>query len=303
VAIKVRILGVPLDLGQERRGVDMGPFALRAAGLNGELRALGHEVEDDGNVAVRILEELPPGDRRAKYLDEIAETSREVAERVRETLDSGRFPLCLGGDHSMAVGTVAGISAHFRARGESVGLVWVDAHADMNTPATTPSGNVHGMTLAASLGLGPEALTGLLGYAPKLDPRRCVLIGVRDLDPEERETVRDSGVYVFTMRDVDEWGMGAVVEQAIALAGDGAAGIAVSFDMDAVDPSEAPGVGTPVPGGITYREAHLAMELLAESERVIALDLVEINPILDSMNRTGKLGVGLILSALGKRIL
>src|SRR5512140_1901912 len=216
--MKIRILGVPLDLGQERRGVDMGPLALRAAGLNRELRALGHEVEDAGNVAVHLLEELPPGDLRAKYLEEIAETSREVAERVRETLDAGRFPLCLGGDHSMAIGTLAGVSAHFRARGESVGLVWIDAHGDMNTPETTPSGNVHGMTLAASLGLGPGPLTGILGYAPKLDPGRCVLIGVRDLDPLERELVRESGLHVFTMRDVDERGMGPVMAEAIALA-------------------------------------------------------------------------------------
>lgn len=280
----------------------MGPLALRAAGLNRELRALGHEVEDAGNVAVHLLEELPPGDHRAKYLQEIAETSVEVAERVRETLDAGRFPLCLGGDHSAAIGTLAGVSAHFQGRGEPVGLVWIDAHGDMNTPETTPSGNVHGMTLAASLGLGPEPLTRILGYAPKLDPKRCALIGVRDLDPLEREQVRASGLQVFTMRDVDERGMGPVVAEAIALAGGDGGNLAVSFDMDAVDPSEAPGVGTPVPGGITYREAHLAMELLAESGRMVALDLVEINPILDTMNRTGKLGVGLILSALGKRI-
>ena len=277
----------------------MGPLALRAAGLNLALRGLGHEVKDAGNVAVHLLEELPPGDLRAKYLQEIADTSTEVAERVRETLDAGLFPLCLGGDHSMAIGTLAGVSAHFRERGEGVGLVWIDAHGDMNTPETTPSGNVHGMTLAASLGLGPEPLTRVFGYSPKLDPTRCALIGVRDLDPLEREQMRESGLHVFTMRDVDERGMGPVVAEAIELAGDR---LAVSFDMDAVDPSEAPGVGTPVPGGITYREAHLAMEMLAESGRMVALDLVEINPILDTMNRTGKLGVGLILSALGKRI-
>jgi arginase len=299
--MRVRILGVPLDLGQERRGVDMGPLALRAAGLNRELRTLGREVEDAGNVAVHLIEELPPGDLRAKYLEEIADTSREVAERVRETLDAGLFPLCLGGDHSMAIGTLAGVSAHFRALGEPVGLVWLDAHGDMNTPETTPSGNVHGMTLAASVGLGPKSLTEILGFSPKLDPTRCVLIGVRDLDPLERELMRDTSLHVFTMRDVDERGMGPVVERAIALAGEGGH-FTVSFDMDVVDPSEAPGVGTPVPGGITYREAHLAMELLAESGRMVALDLVEINPILDTTNRTGRLGVGLILSALGKRI-
>ncbi len=297
--MKVRILGVPLDLGQERRGVDMGPLALRAAGLNRELRALGHEVEDAGNVAVHLLEELPPGVMKAKYLQEIAETSHEVAERVRETLDAGLFPLSLGGDHSMAIGTLAGVSAHFHGRGESVGLVWIDAHGDMNTPETTPSGTVHGMTLAASLGLGPAPLTRILGYSPKLDPRRCALIGIRDLDPLERDLMRDAGLHVFTMRDVDDRGMGPVVAEAIELAGEK---LAVSFDMDAVDPSEAPGVGTPVPGGVTYREAHLAMEQLAESGRMVALDLVEINPILDTMNRTGKLGVGLVLSALGKRI-
>ena len=301
--MKIRVLGVPLDLGQERRGVDMGPLALRAAGLNRALRELGHEVEDAGNVVVHLLEELPPGDRRAKYLDEIAEASREVAERVRDTLAAGHFPLCLGGDHSMAIGTLAGVSAHFRGRGESVGLIWLDAHGDMNTPETTPSGNVHGMTFAASLGLGPEVLTEILGYSPKLDPRRCVLIGVRDLDRLERENVRASGIHVFTMREIDEWGMSAVIEHSLALAGEGTAGIAVTFDMDVVDPSEAPGVGTPIPGGITYREAHLAMEMLAESGQMVSCELVEINPILDTMNRTGKLGVELICSALGKRIL
>jgi arginase len=299
----IRILGVPLDLGQNHRGVDMGPFALRAARLDDALRELGHEVVDAGNVHVKLAEEQPYGDDSAKYLAEIAETSHETAVGVYQALASGYFPLSLGGDHSVAIGTLAGVARYFHDRGESIGLLWFDAHADMNTPDTSPSGNIHGMPFAATLGYGPEALTSILDLSPKLDPAKCVLIGARDIDSTERAIVRDSGVNVFTMRQIDEQGMPAIVSQAIALASRGTAGFAVSFDMDVVDPREAPGVGTPIPGGITYREAHLAMEMIADSGRMVALELVEINPILDTMNKTGALGVGLIASALGKRIL
>ena len=301
--MKIRILGVPLDLGQERRGVDMGPSAVRAAGLNHALKNLGHQVEDAGNIHVRLPEEQHYGDRRAKYLKEIAETSQEVAQRIYQTLEAGYFPLSLGGDHSVAVGTQAGVSKFYHDRQQSVGCLWIDAHADMNTPGSSPSGNVHGMPLAANLGHGPESLSKIFGYAPKIPPQKCVLIGARALDSRERHLVKESGIKVFTMRAIDELGMRSVMEKSIALASHGTAGFVVSFDADVVDPDEAPGVGTPVPGGITYREAHLAMEMVADSRKMLAFELVEINPIIDVMNKTAILGVGLVSSALGKKIL
>jgi arginase len=301
--LKVKILGVPLDLGQERRGVDMGPSAVRAAGLNHALKSLGHQVEDGGNIHVRLPEEQHFGDRHAKYLKEIAETSQEIAHRIYQTLEAGYFPVSLGGDHSMAIGTQAGVAKFYRDRNQSVGCLWIDAHADMNTPESSPSGNVHGMPFAATLGQGPDALTQIFGFAPKIRPEKSILIGVRDLDPRERRIVRDSGVHVFTMRDIDEQGMRTVAEKAIALAAEGTAGFVVSFDMDAVDPDEAPGVGTAARGGITFREAHLAMEMVADSRKMLAFELVEINPIIDVMNKTAILGVGLAASAMGKKIL
>ena len=301
--MKIRILGVPLDLGQERRGVDMGPSAVRAGGLHYALKSLGHQVEDAGNIHVRLPEEQHFGDRRAKYLKEIADTSQEVAHRVYQTLEAGYFPLSLGGDHSVAVGTQAGVSKFFRDRQQSVGCLWIDAHADMNTPESSPSGNVHGMPLSATLGHGPEPLTKIFGYSPKILPQKCVLIGARDLDSRERQRVKKSGINVFTMREIDELGMRSVMEKSLAFACDGTAGFVVSFDVDAVDPDEAPGVGTPVRGGITYREAHLAMEMVADSRKMVAFELVEINPIIDVMNKTAILGVGLVSSALGKKIL
>jgi arginase len=301
--VKIQILGVPLDLGQRRRGVDMGPSAVRAAGLNVALRSLGHQVEDAGNIHVKIAEMQPYGDRRAKYLNEIAEACQEVAHHIYRTMESGRFPVSLGGDHSIAIGTQAGVSKFYRDRGKSLGCLWIDAHADMNTPETSPSGNVHGMPFASSLGFGPEALTKIMGYAPKLRAPNCVLIGTRNLDARERGLVKKSKVRVFTMRDIDERGMRAVMEKSLAVATRGTAGFVVSFDMDAVDPSEAPGVGTPVRGGITFREAHLAMEMIADSGKMLALELVEINPIIDLHNKTAILGVGLVSSALGKKIL
>ena len=281
----------------------MGPSAVRAAGLNLALKSLGHEVEDSGTIYVKIPEEQHFGDQRAKYLNEIAETCQEVAQRICQTLDAGFFPLSLGGDHSIAIGTLAGISKFYRDRGQAIGCIWVDAHADMNTPETSPSGNIHGMPFAVTLGLGPESLTRIFAYAPKIKAKSCTLIGVRDLDSRERRLVKDSGVNVFTMRDIDEQGMRAVMEKSIALATQETAGFAVSLDVDVVDPDEAPGVGTPVRGGITFREAHLAMEMVADSKKMLGLDLVEINPIIDILNKTAILGVGLVTSALGKKIL
>jgi len=301
--LKIRILGVPLDLGQERRGVDMGPSAVRAAGLNSVLKGLGHQVEDLGNLHVKIPEMQPFGDRHAKYLNEIAETCQEVAHRIYQTLEAGYFPLSLGGDHSVAIGTQAGAAKFYRDREQAIGCLWLDAHADMNTPETSPSGNVHGMPFAATLGLGSEALARIFGYAPKIQPKNCVLIGARALDSRERRRVKDSGINVFTMRAIDEHGMRAVMEKSLALATDGTAGFVVSFDMDVVDPDEAPGVGTPVRGGLTFREAHLAMEMVADSKKMLSMELVEINPIIDILNKTAILGVGLVSSALGKKIL
>jgi arginase len=301
--MKIRILGVPLDLGQERRGVDMGPSAMRAAGLNHALKSLGHHVEDAGNVHAKIPEEQHFGDRHAKYLHEIAETCQEVAERVRQTLEDSFFPLSLGGDHSIAIGTLAGVSKFYRDRQQAIGCLWIDAHGDINTPETSPSGNIHGMPFAATLGMGPDALSKIFGYSPKIRAQDCVLVGARDLDARERRQVRESGISVFTMRDIDEQGMRAVMEKSLQVATRDTAGFAVSFDMDVVDPDEAPGVGTPVPGGITFREAHLAMEIVADSKQVRSLEIVEVNPILDVQNRTAALAVGLASSALGKKIL
>ncbi|MFQ5662399.1 MAG: arginase [Terriglobia bacterium] len=300
---KLRIIGVPMDLGQDRRGVDMGPSALRVAGLNARLRALGHSVEDMGNVAVRVPEEMQVGEKRAKYLPEIAQTCKELAQVVARTLQEGYRPLLLGGDHSLAIGSLAGVSAHFRQRQQTIGCLWLDAHGDMNTPESTPSGNIHGMPLAGSLGYGPPELTQIGGYAPKLSAENCALVGVRNLDSKEKKIIRESGILVFTMREIDERGMRAVMEEALRRATQGTAGFAVSLDMDFVDPADAPGVGTPVRGGVTYREAHLAMEMIADTGKLLSLEVVEINPVIDVHNQTAQLGVELVLSALGKKIL
>jgi arginase len=297
------IIGAPLDLGQDRRGVDMGPSALRVASLNARVASLGYEVEDWGNIAVEQKEARPEGDPRAKYLAQIAAASDELASRVDLALAQGHMPLVLGGDHSVAVGTVTGVSRHFRARGETVGLIWLDAHADMNTPDSSPSGNIHGMPLACILGYGPPQLVDLGGFRPKVAPRNAVIVGLRDVDAMEKPQVRDSGIRAFTMRDIDERGLRAVMDEAIRIASDGTAGIHLSLDMDFCDPADAPGVGTPVRGGATYREAHLAMEMICDSRRVVAMEVVEVNPVIDERNRTADFAVELIMSGLGKRIL
>ncbi|HXC31946.1 MAG TPA: arginase [Verrucomicrobiae bacterium] len=300
---KIRIIGVPMDLGQSRRGVDMGPSALRVAGLQTRLKSLGHTVEDIGNVNVRQPEELPYGEKRAKYLNEISETCLELAEMTEKALKEGYFPLVLGGDHSIAVGSLSGVSNFFRGQSKRVGYLWLDAHGDMNTPDSSPSGNIHGMPLAAIIGYGAPELVELLGYKPKVEPRNVALVGVRDLDPKERRLIKDSGVHVFTMRDIDERGMRDVMADALRFVSDDTDGVAVSLDLDFVDPDDAPGVGTPVRGGATYREAHLALEMIADSEAMVSLEVVEINPVIDLHNQTALLGVEMVLSGLGKKIL
>jgi len=300
---KIRVIGVPLDLGQSRRGVDMGPSAVRVAGLEARLEALGHEVEDGGNVAVAIPEQKKEGAANAKYLKEITATCTKEAELVLKTLEAGRVPLCLGGDHSMAAGRVSGVAEFYHRQNQRVGLIWIDAHTDMNTPDTSPSGNVHGMPLACCIGAGPEELTRIFGYSPKVDAANVALVGIRSVDDQERVNVQHSGLHVFTMRDIDERGLGTVIDEAIRIASSGTAGFHVSLDMDAVDPQEAPGVGTPVRGGITYREAHLAMETLNDTGKMLSMEVVEVNPVIDEVNRTAILAVELVMSAMGKRIL
>jgi arginase len=277
---------------------------MRVAGLAARLEALGHHVADGGNIRVEIAETQASGNKNARYLNEITETCTRIAEAVLATLEEGMIPLLLGGDHSLAAGSVSGVAEFHRRRDEKIGLVWIDAHSDINTPDTSPSGNVHGMPLAAILGLGPDPLAKVYGYAPKIAAENAVLIGVRDIDAAERENIRRAGMtHVYTMRDIDERGMRVVMEEALAAAGNGTAGYHVSLDMDWIDPEDAPGVGTPVRGGATYREAHLAMEILADHGRLLSFEIVEVNPVIDEHNRTADLAVELACSAFGKKIL
>lgn len=299
----IAIIGAPMDLGAGRRGVDMGPSALRLANLNEKLTSLGYEIEDLGNVLVDQPETSPVGHESARYLQQIARTCTRLMEMVEHAADQAKVPLVLGGDHSVAIGTIAGISNHYRKSSRKLGLIWIDAHADMNTPESSPSGNIHGMPLACCIGIGPRELTQLGGYAPKIDPANVAIIGLRSVDEAERRHVRETGVHAYTMRDLDERGLRSVLGEAIERVSEGTVGFHVSFDMDSVDPSEAPGVGTPVRGGMTYREAHLAMETICDSGRMTSMEIVEVNPVIDEVNRTALLGVELVMSAMGQRIL
>jgi arginase len=281
----------------------MAPSAVRVADLNARIAELGFELKDDGNLPVPIREMHRAGDHHSKYLKEIAETCKRQSQWVQKTLRAGAMPLIIGGDHSIAVGTVAGVAGFYGHQKKKVGLIWVDAHADMNTPQTSPSGNIHGMGLASILGYGPRKLTQLMNSHSGLNAQNAVLVGVRDIDSTERDIVKKSGLTVYTMRDIDERGLRAVMQEAISTAGRGTVGFCVSLDVDFVDPSEAPGVGTPVRGGATYREAHLVMEMIADAGRMLSLEVVEVNPVIDVSNRTANLAVELILSALGKKIL
>jgi len=292
-----------MDLGASRRGVDMGPSALRVGGLAQQLKSMGHQVEDIGNVLVKQPEEQHYGEKRAKYMAEIVETAKGVSQIVEKTLDDGLIPLVMGGDHSVAMGTIGGVSSFFRKKEKRIGLLWLDAHADMNTPESSPSGNIHGMPLAAIAGYGPDDLTQLAGPKPMVNPHNICIVGVRDIDAKERRIIKESGVHAFTMRDLDERGMREVMAEAIRFASDETDGIAVSLDLDFVDPADAPGVGTPVRGGVTYREAHLAMEMIADTRSVVSLEVVEVNPVIDQHNQTALLSIELVLSALGKKIL
>lgn len=299
----IRVIGVPMDLGSGRRGVDMGPSAIRIAGLHQRLADLGHTVVDEGDLDIHNMEELKVGNLRARYLGEISRANRQLAAAVQRVMQRGHFPLVLGGDHSIAVGTVSGVAAYGKAKGKRVGVLWVDAHSDINTPATSPSGNVHGMPLAALLGLGPSALTGIGGRFRKILPENVALVGIRSVDEGERTHLRKLGVHVYTMADIDRHGIHIVMEKAIENVTRGTGLVHVSFDLDSVDPSLAPGVGTPVKGGLDYREAQLIMESLADAGVVTSLEMVEVNPILDERNRSAEFALELIESAFGKKIL
>ena len=299
----VHIIGVPLDLGGNRRGTDMGPSAFRIAGIREQLAALGLVVTDKGDVPSPIPEAKGAGDPSKRCVKEIAKVCQRLFQTSLASFDEGALPIALGGDHSLAAGSVAAASAQLRKQGKPIGLLWIDAHGDMNNPASTGSGNVHGMPLAALLGTGPIELSRFAGEAPAVLAEHTVLVGIRNLDEREKEIVRGSKVHVFTMKEIDRLGIAQVMERAIAIASHGTGGFHVSYDLDACDPTVAPGVGTPVKGGLSYREAHVVMEMIAESGHMTSLDLVEVNPALDVRNTTAEFGTELALSALGKNIL
>jgi len=299
----VSILGVPLSFGQSMAGVDLGPGAIRVAGLARRIEKLGYRVEDLADLPLERPRSLPAAGEKVKYLKEIHTACEKLANEVERIADAGSLAITIGGDHSIAIGSLAGVVKSFRKRDERLGLVYFDAHADMNTPDTSPSGNIHGMPLAVLLGYGAPELVNVADFAPKFDPRICAHVGARDIDPGEREMIRRLGVRFFTMREIDERGLAVCMDEAIDIAGQGSGGYAVTFDVDVLDPRDAPGSGTLVRGGLSYREAHLAMEKIAEDGRMRSLEVVEINTALDVNNRTAELGVELILSALGKTIL
>jgi arginase len=299
----VRIIGCPMDLGAGRRGVDMGPSALRIAGVGRMLANLGYTVHDWGDIAVRPAEAHPPQDAHLKFLPEIAATCRTLCEVVRRAVDDGELPLVLGGDHSMAIGTLAGLASALRPQGTELGVLWVDAHADINTPGSSPSGNIHGMPLAVALGQGAPELTGIGGAGAKLSPERLVYIGLRSVDAGERDLIRELGIRAYTMTDIDRQGIAGVAQEALDWLLPRCGHLHVSFDLDSLDPAVAPGVGTPVPGGLSYREAHYLMESLAETGRLASLEVAEVNPILDARNTSSEIAAGLVGSALGLRVL
>lgn len=298
----VQVIGVPLDLGCNMRGANMGPASIRIADLHYKISVLGYEVVDSGDLEVPIRDALPDDAGKSKYLHQIARVCDELQKRVHQAMSANRTPIVLGGDHSIAIGTIAGASAYYRERNQSIGVIWIDAHADINTPRSSPSGNIHGMPLSIILGQGYAELTKLAGFSPKVKPENVALLGIRTLDGAEKEICRQSGVRYFTMREIDERGMATVMKEAIAVATNGTAGVHLSFDIDGIDPMYAPGVSTPVTGGLSYREAHLALEMLADTGKLCSLEMVELNPMTDHAHKTAQLTVELIQSALGKSI-
>ena len=298
--LDISIIGVPLDFGQSRRGVDMGPSAIRYAGAVDRLEAIGHRVIDEGDIQVGVAKRKEHSDSTLKNLDEVIQSNTALAVKVAEVVEAGRFPLVLGGDHSIAIGTLAGLSDKY----SNLGVIWYDAHADLNTAETSPSGNIHGMPLAASIGLGHEDLVNLYSKKKKIKPENVIIIGARSVDPGERELIKEQGIKVYTMHEIDRDGMTAVMKDAIAyLRSRNVDGVHLSLDLDGLDPLYTPGVGTPVPGGISYRESHLAMEMLEDSGLITSAEFVEVNPILDEKNKTADVAVGLMGSLFGEKLL
>jgi arginase len=301
--VDIAITNVQLDLGAGRRGTDMGPSAMHVAGLVPRLKRIGHHITSVESVGTRSAENTNVGDPQARFLDAIRAVCSDLADRVHRSVDAGHMPLVLGGDHAQAIGTISGLARHYLPRGERIGVLWVDAHTDMNTPNSSPSGNIHGMPLASLLGHGLPELMALGGTAPVLRPEDVVIIGARDIDPTEIPLVRETGVRVYTMSELDSRGTNVCFQEALERVLDGTAGVHLSFDLDGVDPREAPGVGTPVPGGLTLRESHLLCEMVSRSGKMLGMEMVELNPTLDVCNKTGELAVWLIMSAMGKTIL
>ena len=299
----VRIIGVPMDLGASRRGTDMGPSAMRIAGLGATIRGMGYKLAREEDIVVPAMETRPLEDSEARFKPQVLSVCTELAGRVKELMGAGEFSLVIGGDHSIAMGTVSGAAAHFRERGEEMGLIWFDAHGDMNIPGVSPSGNIHGMPLAHLLGRGDPDLADILGFAPKLNPDKVVLIGIRAIDSGERKIIRESGIHVFTMRDIDETGMAKVARKAMEIVTNGTGGFHMSFDVDGCDPSVIPGSGTLVPGGVRFREAHLLLEYCADTRQMTSMEVVELNPFMDQGNVSAERTLHLITSALGKSIL
>ena len=299
----VNLIGFPMDLGADRRGVDMGPSALRIAGLPERLQNLGYKIIDDGDIIIQIKEKQKVENPKLKYLDEILKTSKILAKKVEKSLSQNHFPLCIGGDHSMAIGTIAGISSYCIKNKLKLGVIWIDAHADMNTDKTSPSGNIHGMPLAANLGLGNEKLVNFYGVTPKLKPENTALIGVRSIDEFEKKNIKQMNLSVYTMSDVDKLGIHRIIARVLKQFQEKVDHIHVSFDLDSVDPALAPGVGTPVPGGLNFRESHLLMESIAECGCMSSLEVTEVNPILDDKNKSAQFAAELIASSMGQRIL
>ncbi len=299
----ISIIGFPMDLGADRRGVDMGPSALRIAGLKEKLENLGYRVLDSGDIHIQIMEKQKISNPKMKYLNEIIRTSKLFAGKVEKVLERGQFPLCIGGDHSMAIGSIAGISSYCRKNKMRLGVIWIDAHADMNTETTTPSGNIHGMPLAVAMGKGNEKLVELCGFSPKVEPENVALIGIRSIDQIEKTIVKILKPAVYTMSDIDKHGIHRIISKILKQFEGKVDHIHVSFDLDCVDPSVAPGVGTPVPGGLSYRETHLLMEAIAECRCVSSLEVTEVNPILDNHNKSAEFATEVIASIMGQRIL
>jgi len=300
--MKIHVIGVPMDLGAGRRGVDMGPSAIRIAGVADRLRSLGHTVIDEGDVSTKGPELQKVHNEKLKYLPEVVRACTLLASKVEKVTSSGGIPLVLGGDHSIAMGTIAGVANYARSVNKNLGVLWIDAHGDFNTDKTSPSGNIHGMPLSASVGLGAVELTSIGGDFRKVDPKQVVLVAVRDLDEAEKKSIRQRGITIFTMEDIDKVGMSVVINRALRKL-KGMDLLHVSLDLDAVDPELAPGVGTPVKGGLNYREAHLLMETLSGQGNMTSIEVVEVNPILDDRNRSAELAVELVTSAFGKRII